>query len=153
MVAASRPLRHPGLAASLLLLLMLLAGSASAENFTRRGEFTVHHNAVQTTTLSPDMARQYGFLRSANRVLLNVAVRRGEPGTDRAVAAVVRASATNLAGQRQDLRMIEVREGDAIYYLGEASISGHDWLNFDISAKPEGGSEIRSRFRLEFFGE
>ena len=146
--------RSPSTTIFLLLVALLLALPALADNSTRAGDFTVHHNAVPTTSLTPDVARQYGITRSANRALVNISVRQGEPGADRAVTAKVTVSATNLAGQRVELRMREVREGDAIYYLGEARTSGQETLTFDLSVTPEGAERpIRTVFRQEFFGQ
>ena len=140
--------------AVIALLALLAALPALAENSLRAGDITVHFNALPTTTLSPEVARANGITRSANRALVNVAVRQGEPGADRAVTAKVTVSATNLAGQRVELRMREVREGDAIYYLGEARTSGQETLSFDLSVTPEGAERpIRTVFRQEFFGQ
>ncbi len=140
--------------AAIALLALLAAAPALAQNSLRAGDITVHFNALPTTTLSPDVARQKGITRSANRALVNIAVRQGEPGADRAVPATVTVSATNLTGQRVELRMREVREGDAIYYLGEARTTGTETLTFDLSVTPEGATKpIRTVFRQEFFSQ
>ena len=138
------------IAAALLFTLSLAAGA----NSTQVGDLHVYYNALPSTELTPEVARQYGITRSANRALVNISVRQGEPGADRAVTAKVTVSATNLAGQRVELRMREVREGDAIYYLGEARTSGQETLSFDLSVTPEGAERpIRTVFRQEFFGQ
>ena len=139
------------IALSLVLLLAAFAAPAAAENALRSGEFVLHWSAVPTTMLTPDVARQAGVTRSANRVLVNVAVRRGETGRDVAAPARVAVAVTNLAGQRELLTVREVREGDAIYYLAEARVAGQDVLTFEIEAKPVGGRPMRTSFRHEFF--
>lgn len=137
-----------------LLFSLALAMPALAENSTRAGDITVHHNAVPTTSLTPDVARQYGITRSANRALVNISVRQGEPGADRAVQAKVKLVATNLNGQRLDLQAREVREGDAVYYLAEARITGNDTLVFELEVTPEGATApIKASFRQEFFAQ
>ena len=133
------------------LITALALAMPAAANVLRSGDLRVHYSAVPTTSLAPEVARQYGLTRSANRVLLNVAVRRGEPGADEAVAANVQASATNLAGQRLELRMREVRDGDALYYLGEARVTGQDTLRFEISVTVPGQAPMRVDFSQEFF--
>lgn len=140
---------RPALRIALLFLLALCLPAAA--NVQRSGDLRVHYNAVPTATLAPEVARQYGITRSANRVLLNVAVRRGEPGADAAVPARVEASVINLAGQRLDLRMREVRDGDAVYYLGEARVSGQDTLRFEITVTVEGQAPVRVDFSQAFF--
>jgi hypothetical protein len=137
---------------STLLSGLLFALPVLAENSVRSGELVVHYNAVPTTSLTADVARQYGITRSANRALVNVSVRRGAPGADQAVPATVRVAATNLNGQRSDLRVREVREGEAIYYLAEARFQGQETLNFEVEVSAEGATApVRASFRQEFF--
>jgi hypothetical protein len=140
------------LLACLLLCLVFAASPAAAENSLRAGEFVLHWSAIPTTTLTPEVARAALVTRSANRALVNIAVRRGPVGgPDVAAAAKVSIAATNLAGQRVTLRVREFREADAIYYLAEARFSGQDTLTFEVEAVPEGGRPIRTTFRQEFF--
>jgi hypothetical protein len=137
---------------SSLLSGLLFALPVLAENSVRSGELVVHYNAVPTTSLTADVARQYGITRSANRALVNVSVRRGAPGADQAVPATVRVAATNLNGQRSDLRVREVREGEAIYYLAEPRIGARDTLDFELRITPQGSAApVLVRFRQEFF--
>jgi hypothetical protein len=133
-------------------MLLLGAGTASAQQLVS-GDLILHYSALPTLQLQPEVARQYGLTRSAGRALLNVAVRRTQAdGSDIAVAATVSASATNLAGQRQDLRMREVREGDAIYYLAEARISDGETLRFELSATVDGAPRpLAVRFQQDFY--
>lgn len=138
------------LAAALLALAAALP--ASGAGFLRSGDLRVHFNALPSTELTPEVARQYGVTRSANRALVNISVRRGEPGADVAVPAQVTVAATNLAGQRQDVRMREVRDGDALYYLGEARVAGQDTLTFEIEVVVDGEPKpMGATFRQEFF--
>lgn len=123
----------------------------SGKNSVQSGEFTVHYNALSTTQIPPEVAQRSGITRSANRALVNIAVRRGRAAESVAVAAKIEASATNMAGQRQTLQLREVREGDAIYYLGEARIDDRDTLSFEVTATPEGGTPIRVMFAQEFW--
>lgn len=144
--------RSPAWACALLALLLSLP--ALAENLVRRGDLVVHYNAVPSASLAPDIARQYGITRSANRALVNIAVRRGKPGADVAVRATVSVAATNLNGQRSNPRVREVREGEAIYYLAEASHAGTDTLDFEVEVRIEGQAEpIALRFRQEFHAQ
>ena len=116
------------------------------------GDITVHYSAIPTTTLTPAVATQYGITRSASRALVNVAVRKGKPGADVAVPSAVTAWVTNLNGQRQSMTMREVKDGEAIYYLGETRINDNETLSFEIEVRPTGAkAPIRATFRQEFF--
>lgn len=123
----------------------------SGRNSTQSGEFTVHYNAMPTLQLTPEIARRHGITRSANRALLNVSVRRGKAAESSPVNARISAAATNSAGQRQSLNLREVRDGQALYYLGEARIEPRDELVFELEVQPEGSAPIRVRFHQEFW--
>ncbi|MGL6289759.1 MAG: DUF4426 domain-containing protein [Silanimonas sp.] len=125
---------------------------SSGKNSTQSGEFTVHYNAMPSTQLTPEIATRYGITRSANRALLNVSVMKGPRATEAvAVPARIDAAATNPNGQRQALRLREVRDRGAIYYLGEARIDERDTLDFELTVTPEGGTPINARYRQEFW--
>ena len=47
--------------------------------------------------------------------------------------------------------MREVREGEAIYYLGEARIEERDDLVFELVVTPEGGAPINARYAQSFW--
>jgi hypothetical protein len=123
------------------------------ETFRDFGNYEVHFNAVRTDTLTPEVARAYGIQRSTNRVMLNVTVLHKE--ADRAprkpVEADVKVDAYNLNGQLKNLQLRRVSEGEAIYYIGEVSISGAEILVFDISVTPTGeAAPLSLKFKREF---
>ncbi len=135
-----------------LALIAFTVSSFAASQSVRSGDITVHYSAIPTTTLTPAVASQYGITRSAGRALVNVAVRKGKPGLDVAVPSTVMVWVTNLNGQRQALTMREVKEGEAVYYLGETRINDNEALDFEIEVRPNGGkTPIRATFRQEFF--
>jgi len=103
------------------------------------GEFEVHFNALRTDELTPEVARAYGIERSANRVMLNVALlRRDADGRTTPVDGAVAAAARNLNGQLKNLEMRRITEGPSVYFIGEVGISGTEILVFDIEATPLG---------------
>jgi hypothetical protein len=124
------------------------------ESFREFGNYDVHFNAVRTDTLTPQIASSYGIQRSRNRVMLNVTILRKQ--ADHAprvpVDATVAVDAYNLNGQLKNLEMRRVSEGEAIYYIGEVSISGTEILVFDISATPSGeNAPLTVKFKREFY--
>ncbi len=121
--------------------------------FQEFGEFEEHYNALRTDTLTADVARAYGIRRSENRVMLNVTVLRKEAdhAPRKPVDANVVVDAYNLNGQLKGLEMRRVSEGDAIYYIGELTISGSEILVFEIAVTPQGASApLRVKFKREF---
>ena len=103
-------------------------------------DLEVHYNAIRTDQLTPEVARAYGIERSANRVLLNVAMLTKTPGgAAKPVDGTVSASAHNLNGQLKSLSMRRVQEGPAVYFIGEVGISGDEILVFNIDVEPVTG--------------
>lgn len=119
------------------------------------GDVQVHYNAIRTDQLTPEVARAYGIERSANRVLLNVAMlARAADGSTTPVDGTVTASAHNLNGQLKSLAMRRVQEGPAVYFIGEVGISGAEILVFSIEVAPATGSGRHSvQFKREFFAD
>ena len=126
----------------------------SEETFKDFQNYEVHYNAVRTDSLTADIAKAYGIQRAANRVMLNVMVLRksGDHQPRLPVEAQVDVDAYNLNGQLKDLEVRRVSEGEAIYYIGEATISGTEILVFDIKVTPQGEqSPLEVKFKREFF--
>jgi len=126
----------------------------SNESFQDFGNYEVHYNALRTDALTPEIARSYGIQRSGNRVMLNVTVLRKKADHEprQPVDAAVQVDAYNLNGQLKSMDMRRVSEGDAIYYIGEVSISGAEILVFDISVMPGGETApLKVKFKREFF--
>lgn len=134
-------------------LLCVLSFTAVAENSTSSGGYTIHHNALSTDTLTPDIAKSYKIVRSRYRGLLNVSVIQDQPGAiGKPVSARIEAKAVNLAGQLRNLGMREIREGAAIYYLGEFPISDREILQFSLLVTPAGEQRpIQANLRQQFF--
>ena len=123
------------------------------ETFKDFGDYTVHFNALVTDQLSEQIAREYGIVRSESRIMLNVSIlRKQQSGMDLPVAGAVAASAINLNGQLRGMAMREIREGEAIYYIGELAITDAETLIFTIDVTPQAeASRFTVRFKKQFF--
>ena len=141
---------------SLLLGLMVaVSGISFAENSQDFGDYVVHFNALNTTYLPPTATREYGIKRSKNRGMINITVLYKTLGTaGKPAAADVDAVATNLTGQKRHISLREVREGPAIYYIGDFPITNEETLRFHVTVKPEGQNEsYEVNFKQQFFTE
>jgi hypothetical protein len=136
-------------------LLLAVSMPGLAENSQDFGEYVVHFNALNTTYLPPDTTRQYGLKRSKNRGMVNITVLSKMLGTaGKPVAASVSATATNLTGQKRDISLREIREGPAIYYIGDFPITNEETLRFAVNVKPEGQKDTFAvDFKQQFFTE
>lgn len=136
-----------------LACLVLMAGSAQAENSQDFGDYVVHFNALNTDLLSPKVATEYGIKRSGNRAMLNVVVLRKVLGaTGQPVPATVSGTATTLSGQQRELTLREIREPNAIYYISDFGVDHEEILRFRLEVRPEGESDtFQVDFRQQFF--
>lgn len=122
----------------------------SGETSTEVGDHIVHYNAMTTDQLTPEVAQSTGIVRSKNRAMLNVSF--VEKATGRTVEGAVEVSASNLTGQTKNITMRAVRDGDAVYYIGEVPVAHRETLVFNIEATPPGaGQPSMLRFRRQFF--
>ena len=129
-----------------------LPGTATSKDF---GEYVLHFNAQRTDRLTADIARTYDIVRSKNRAMLNVSIiKKDEASPGIPVSGAVSATATNLTGQLKNLTLKEIREGSAIYYIGETQVAHSETLIFNIDATPiNESSRFSVRFQKQFFAD
>lgn len=141
-------MNHWGAAA----VLVLLAGSVHAEQVKKFGDYDIHYNAFNSSSLTADVARQYGITRGANQGLVNIVVRKRNDSGDAPAAAKVSGSARNLLSQRSELKFKEVRSGEAIYYIAVFRFDNQDMLTFDIDVQPtDSGDKFPFHFQQQMY--
>jgi len=126
---------------------------SAPDSFRNFGDFVVHFNAINTDQLTPEIARQYGIVRSSNRAMLNVSVLRNDAGTAGVpVTGSIAASAVNLTGQTRQLEFREIREEAAVYYIAEFAIANEETLTFAIEVTPaDSPSPLAVRYVKKFY--
>lgn len=138
----------------MLFLLLWLGTGAALANEVDFDSHVVHYNVINTTFLSPEVARAYDVRRSSTRALANVAImERGDSGMKPATATVT-GQAVNLNQQARTLQFREIRDGEAIYHLAEVPVRGGEVLDFQIRIGVEDRTEpMEIRFRQTFFAD
>ncbi len=140
----------------ILLGILTLADTSEAQQSQDFGDFVVHYNALNTNFIPPQVAKGYGIRRSPSRALLNITVLKkvmDNPGTP--VKAIVKASGTNLTGQRREIDIREIKDTEgAIYYIGELPVHNLETYNFTVEVQPEGEADpLIVKFRQQFYTE
>jgi hypothetical protein len=131
----------------LLGLMLGLATSAQAQKSQRFGAYEVHYSVVNTTFLDPTVSAQYGIVRGNNRAILNLAIREHlADGSTVARAATLEGRTWDLF-QNQFFEFQEIREGEAIYYIGTLKFSDEELRFFDVTLTPEGATRS---YQLKF---
>lgn len=138
-----------------LCIALLLAPVVRAQNSQDFGNYIVYYNAFTTDFLQPTTARNYGITRSKNRGMVNISVQKkrmntvGEP-----VEATITGTARNLNAQIKSLNLREIKDGNAIYYIGEFAVSNMETLDFSLDVTPKGQSvPFHVHFRQQFYTE
>jgi len=135
---------------------LIFTSTARAEQASRFNGYIAHYNTFNSTFLTPDVARAYGITRSGNLALLNVAVLKENSGAlNEPVRARVDVQASNLAGQRKVIEMMEIEDAGAIYYIGTFRIRNEERINFNIDITPINGiaRPHNIRFNQIFYAE
>jgi hypothetical protein len=115
------------------LLLLPLAMTASAEQKEQLGEWDVHYIVVNSTFFSPEIARQYGVVRSKYNALVNISVLNSD--SQQAQTVGMQGTATNLLGTEKKLTLKKIQEGDAIYYLAVFNFRNEETYRFNIEIR------------------
>lgn len=134
------------------LLLALLPGLAGAEQALREGPWVLHYMTLNTTELTPEVARSYGVTRSKRRGLLMLNLQRADDAlrsVDHASSGTIR----NLIGQTKLDELRRVEAGGAIYTLATYRYSHLETLRFDFEVSPleAPGAPLRLQFSRQLY--
>ena len=133
-------------------LMCIVTGSAHAEKAQKFGNIEIHYNALTTDELLPEVARAYKIERSKTRGLLTISVlKKNNMGVPVPVAAKISVFATNLTQQLSQLPMREIKEGTAVYYLGEFRVAPPDTLTYNAVIETPGEPRREVKFSQTFF--
>ena len=134
------------------LCLCSVAAVAHAEISQKFGNLEIHYNALTTDELLPEVARVYKIERSKTRGMVTVSVlKKNKVGVLTPVPAKLTLYATNLSQQLSNITMREVKEGTAIYYLGEFRVTPPDTLKFTTTVEVAGEPKYDMTFDQKFF--
>lgn len=134
------------------LCLCSVAAVAHAEIAQKFGPIEVHYNALTTNELLPEVARAYKIDRSKTRGLVTMSVlKQNEVGALSPVPAKLTIYATNLNQQLTNIEMREIKEGSAIYYLGEFRVTPPDTLKFTATVEVNGQPKREVIFNQKFY--
>lgn len=127
------------LALALLLGVVFQPASAQSNTYEEFGNYRVFYSVFNSTFLTPEIAELHGFSRASNRALVNIAlIHSTEEGDSLGLPARVEGAAQNLIMQSKPLNFVEVRDGDAVYYLASFSFNNEEPLHFTINVDHEG---------------
>lgn len=133
---------------ALLFVSSLFTTTAQAEQKQQIGPWDVHYIAFNATFLTPDIAKNYGIVRSKYNAVVNISVL--DKNSLQAQKLGIKGTATNMLGQQQQLAFKEVVEGDAVYYLATMSFRNDEHFNFNIELV-QGNQQHQLKFGQVFY--
>ncbi|WP_226414084.1 DUF4426 domain-containing protein [Shewanella glacialimarina] len=136
---------------ALVISLMLLIAPAQAEQKQQVGNFDIHYMALNSTFITPAIAKTYGIERSRYNGIINIAVLDTSQEGNPAVAVEISGIANNLLDAKMDLNFKEIREGDAIYYIAQVPYRDDQEINFSIAIKHAKKLNTSLKFKQKFY--
>lgn len=106
------------------------------------GDYTVHYNMFNSTDIPASVAETYKLVRGKDRALVNISLTKTEDGnTSLGLPALVSGKTKNLMQQQQALKFIEIKEGNATYYLAPFVFNNEELLHFDIQVSADANAK------------
>lgn len=106
------------------------------------GDYTVHYNVFHSMDIPAKVAEAYKLVRGKDRALVNISLTKtANGGTSLGLPALVSGASKNLMQQKQALKFIEIKEGDATYYLAPFVFNNEELLHFDIQVSSDANAK------------
>lgn len=132
-----------------IILLCIISFSATAEQKFVKGNWDVHYIAFPSGFLEPEVAKQYGLIRSKYKAVVNISVLDNKQNM-KAQNLFVSGSAKNLLGQTKNLTFTKVTEGEAIYYLAQFDYRNEENVNISINLQ-QGNRNETIKFKKKLY--
>jgi len=129
----------------IIIFALLLVNSVNAADSQDFGDYTVDYTTFPSTLMDAEIASTYGIKRSEYESLLNVFVSKN--GKHGGIEVNINGSASNLMGQQQVLKFLEIKEENTVYYIAPIRVTNEDLMNFKISCKLKDNTE---EFEIKF---
>lgn len=123
-----------------VILVTLCSFASQAEQKQQLGEWDVHYMLMPTTLLDAEVAKNYQLSRSRNYQLLNISVLNSK--NQQAQQVELSGTATNLAGQRQQLNFKPVKEGTALYYLAGVEARSEQKMTIELTIRQGNNTQV-----------
>lgn len=131
--------------ATVTLLALIFCAPTQAQLSERFGNYELHYSVVNTTFIEPAVAAQYGLARGKRRAIINLSLREHlDDGSTVARQMALKGRSWDLTQSEVNFDFIEVREGPALYYIGEFKFINREWRFFALDFTPENSDEALS---------
>jgi len=113
--------------------LLLSSTKAIAEQKQEFGRYEIHYMALPTTVLQPEIAKQFGLVRSKTSGFMNISVIENlADGTKKPVAAFIKGTIRNSVQQQRQLEFSRIYEGQSLYQIANFWYSQGEIMTFNL---------------------
>lgn len=106
------------------------------------GDYTVHYTVFHSTDIPAKVAEVYKLVRGKDRALVNISLTKTENGNvSLGLPVQINGKTRNLMQQTQQLKFIEINEGEATYYIAPFVFNNEEVLHFDIEVRTASDSK------------
>ena len=130
---------------------LLWAAAVNAQQSERFDEFELHYSIVYSTFLTADIAAQFDIPRGKDKAMLTLSVRDAD-------ASDIEGRPMEISGRTWDLitggdmKIKEVREGRATYYLVPFEFLDREYRFFEFDFTPQGSDKAyRYKFKTQLW--
>lgn len=134
----------------ILSITLVNISTVSAQNMKKLNDWNVHYIALDSTFITPKIAKAYQITRSRYNALVNISVLDNTKPGNPAKNVSITGTAKNNLGQFKTIEFTEVTEGDAIYYLAQISVNHEETVHFDL-AITDGKKSQNLKFYQKFY--
>ena len=132
-------------------LLMLIGGTALAEQKQDFANLEVHYIALPSTFIEPYIATQYGLKRSKYTGLVNISVL-DKNQQSLPIEVELIGVGRNLIGQTETLSFKKITEGKSIYYIATYPFINEEIVKFEVQIKAQGKMNLL-KFQHKYYVE
>ena len=129
---------------------LLNIDAVHAQNMKKLNDWDVHYIALDSTFITPEIAKSYDIVRSRFNALVNISVLDNKKDGNPAKHVSIMGTAKNNLGQFKTLEFVEVTEGDAIYYLAQIPVRNEETVHFDLTIS-DGKKSQTLKFYQKFY--
>ncbi|MFT5838208.1 MAG: hypothetical protein ACI9UT_000700 [Flavobacteriales bacterium] len=129
---------------------LVFSHHVNAEQKRVLGSWDVHYIALNTTFLTPHVAKQNGIVRSKFNGLINISVLDRQDKSAQTV--IMTGEAKNLIGVIKKLTFKQVKEGKAIYYLAVLPFSDREQYRITVNVN-DGLEQQTLKFQHKFYAD
>lgn len=135
-----------------LLGILLSANSllyAADSNQVAFEDYTVHFSAFPSDHLDERVAKTIGVNRELSNAIITIVVNKKEgKSLPKSVKANIHGNAFNLSGMKRTLKLREVEDHGAIYYISDFGVRNGEHLTFAMTVQPQ-GEKYKKNFKFD----